>query len=340
MRIIPSTSRRHRNRWTVSATPPSQRTCHVQWVQGPTNGSAGLVVTSKSWIKFRTIVSCYTGHPGPPIVRVVVDRFFREDRPLLATYDETKLRELQRVLTEEMNQRSLRRIEMMLFMPQQTCWEAALGEIDMLLQQRHAPHYDQRCTDVECSAGEVVNGFELYPVNKGVNIFQWELYKELSDLADQEQPDARSESAFADAMRSECCTDWHKQDIHGECYGGPWNAPEGSPERENAWELCMEQATAAMFRLPFSKDVLLRTIKIGCNNRLESVRYSNFLCVWIERKRAAMKQADKEVKLCDPVRHSRPSKEDEHLDAEPMQITGRLLRMERQPVEVESSAQP
>lgn len=45
----------------------------------------------------------------------------------------------------------------------------------------------------------------------------------------------------------------------------------------------------------FNCDALLLTIRIGCNNRLESVRYSNFLCTWVERKLAMMEEIKEEI---------------------------------------------
>lgn len=143
---------------------------------------------------------------------------------------------------------------------------------------------------VECSESERVNGFQLYDVKKGSNVMPWEMFREWCELADNEVPGKWTRTKFADEMYKECCSDWYKQDIHGECYGGPWAQPEGSYAHTNAYTLCMKQAVSAMWKLPFSKDVLLRTIDEGCGNRMESVRYSNFLCVWMERKRKAMTQ--------------------------------------------------
>lgn len=83
------------------------------------------------------------------------------------------------------------------------------------------------------------------------------------------------------AMEKACCSEWYKQDKHGECY---YTYPEGSFEKENAWQFSFDESCQAMWDLPYSKELLLETIKIGCGNRMESVRYSSFLCVWLESK--------------------------------------------------------
>jgi len=38
------------------------------------------------------------------------------------------------------------------------------------------------------------------------------------------------------------------------------------------------------YNLPYSKELLLETISIGCSRRTESVRFSNFFCEYIARK--------------------------------------------------------
>ena len=84
--------------------------------------------------------------------------------------------------------------------------------------------------------------------------------------------------------RSDCCSDWYKQDRHGNCFGGFWEYPEGSYQHENARQLSYDDNMKGLLELPYPREFILETIHIGCNNRQESVRYSNFLCEWMERK--------------------------------------------------------
>ena len=72
-------------------------------------------------------------------------------------------------------------------------------------------------------------------------------------------------------------------DRHGECYGGFWIT-----DKENAWNLSQQDNFQGLYELPFPHDLIFRTIDIGCRNLMESVRYSNFLCYWIEQKMKQM----------------------------------------------------
>lgn len=59
------------------------------------------------------------------------------------------------------------------------------------------------------------------------------------------------------------------------------------------WDETFEANCKAMWNLPFPKELLLQTIDIGCHNGRESVRDSNFLCVWLSRKREALEASGK-----------------------------------------------
>ena len=80
------------------------------------------------------------------------------------------------------------------------------------------------------------------------------------------------------------CAIWYKIDRHGETFGGFWKYPEGSKERENAFELSREDNGKGLYELPYPKEVILETIIMGCGNSRECVRYSNFICEWVKRK--------------------------------------------------------
>lgn len=152
---------------------------------------------------------------------------------------------------------------------------------------------DPNATGVTTSESERINGFHLFNQLPSFNLFDWDLFLKWCALEDRPSRPKWSKKAWCGAMRDTCCSDWRKQDPNGECFEGPWSQPEGSFAQENAYDLCMHIAIWAMWRLPFSKDLLLESIHIGCNNRRESVRYSNFLCVWFQRKRMAMRKAVK-----------------------------------------------
>ena len=81
------------------------------------------------------------------------------------------------------------------------------------------------------------------------------------------------------AKNNMCCTDLSKIDRYGESFGGFWLT-----NKENAYELSQQDNFQGLYELPFPHDLIFKTIDIGCGNRKESVKYSNFLCYWIETK--------------------------------------------------------
>ena len=122
---------------------------------------------------------------------------------------------------------------------------------------------------------EEINEFKLYDCEK--NIMDWFTFIELSKLYKNSKVYCRED--FFEKCSNTCCSDWAKQDRNGECFGGFWIT-----DKENAWELTRQDNFEGLYMLPFPHDLIFRTIDIGCGNRMESVRYSNFLCYWIEQK--------------------------------------------------------
>ena len=132
---------------------------------------------------------------------------------------------------------------------------------------------------------EIVNGYKLYNIKKKpfMNrndyedcIILWQSNKEYT----QEQ--------FMELYENTACADWAKQTDHGESFGGYWAYPDGSPEKLDAWNLTRTTNGVALWNLPYPKEFVLKTIEMGCCNRMECVRYSNFLCEWIKRKSEQM----------------------------------------------------
>jgi hypothetical protein len=125
-----------------------------------------------------------------------------------------------------------------------------------------------------------INGYTLYECDN--IIMDWFSFIELTKLYKSSKTYSKEE--FFEKCSKICCTDWCKMDRHGECFGGFWLT-----DKENAWKLSQQDNFQGLYELPFPHDLIFRTIDIGCGNRSESVRYSNFLCWWIESK---MKQLD------------------------------------------------
>lgn len=128
---------------------------------------------------------------------------------------------------------------------------------------------------------EVVNGYALYNV-KEKQIMNRCLYEECITLWKANKQYAQEE--FMDLYDSTACTDWAKMNDHGESFGGYWKYPDGSPEKLDAWNLTRIANGISLWNLPYPKEIVFKTIKLGCGNRMECVRYSNFLCEWLKRK--------------------------------------------------------
>lgn len=134
--------------------------------------------------------------------------------------------------------------------------------------------------------GEKVCG---YSVDKYTKInFPYENYLKFKEIWNDE-----TEMSFEDfyaAFKDTCCTDWYKMDRYGNCFGGYWEYPDNSEEKENAYELSGQDNCRALYELPYPKKFILYTIRLGCGSRLECVPFSVYVCEWMRRKIETMEQ--------------------------------------------------
>ena len=155
------------------------------------------------------------------------------------------------------------------------------------------------------SEKEEVNGYNLYNLS-GENIINYDTFIDylkiwnninlnvLNSIKDLPIPSVilsiiveyndMNDEEFTERFEKNACSDWNKQDKYGESYVGYWNSSEDSYLFKNAYNLTREDNLKSLLELPYPREFILETITIGCNNRLESVRYSNFLCEWMKRK--------------------------------------------------------
>ena len=144
--------------------------------------------------------------------------------------------------------------------------------------------------DLHMDSNEVANGYKLYNITNDEAILRRSTYNDLvKKWLNNKQ---YTEDEFYTEYDNLACSDWSKQDEYGDCFGGYWDYPDDSYEKKNAWDLTRKANGNALYKLPFPKEVLLETIKIGCGNRMECVRYSNFLCEWVRRKMIQLNQLD------------------------------------------------
>jgi hypothetical protein len=135
---------------------------------------------------------------------------------------------------------------------------------------------------------ETVNGYELYPTapwDLGRAIMYYDEYEGFARLLEPEEEEMTLDE-FREAFNRTACSDWGKMDENGECYVGFYDYADDSLEYENAYDLTRDKNIRLLYRLPFPKRFILATVEYGCSNRLECVRYSNYLGVWVTRKRA------------------------------------------------------
>jgi hypothetical protein len=176
-----------------------------------------------------------------------------------------------------------------------------LGMLDMGAYRRH-PLYspysgiiDNLATKIDelnpsfnlnpkISKDEEVNGYKLYDCTGCIMCFSdFCKYKKMFEVVPTPETEMSFEDFYED-FSDRACTEWSKMDDNRESYVGHWQADHDSEEYKNAWYLTRKDNAKALYGLPYSKDFLLETVDIGCSSRLESVRYSNFICVWMARK--------------------------------------------------------
>lgn len=129
---------------------------------------------------------------------------------------------------------------------------------------------------VEMEKTEIVNGYHLFNVRE-VNIFLRNRYNELLELYNDT---SMTDEEFKIWFKRNACTEWCKMQPNGEYFGGYYDT-----DRENAFDLTHKKNLDSLLKLPYSRKLMCETIDIGCGNLNESVRYTNFLCEWIKRKK-------------------------------------------------------
>lgn len=104
-------------------------------------------------------------------------------------------------------------------------------------------------------------------------------------------------TSFSEAMRNICCSAWYKQDIYGEPFVGHWKH-EDEAKRENAWDLSLRDSIQAMWKLPFTRCMLLWSIEYICGCHPESVWDSFILCTLVYNKMLTFPPLREEIARC------------------------------------------
>ncbi len=169
--------------------------------------------------------------------------------------------------------------EFNMWMKGQTIFDQAGEIIEDVIAQKDCPHYD---TPIIMNSDEIVNNYRLWTTRKP--IVSSDVYKELLELLNDPSPRLTYEEFI---QQCGFCTEWHKMDDNGESYQLFWNSDDPNIKSQ-AWDLSFDHNTRKLYELPFHTSFLKKSVDIGCSNRMESVRYSNFLGVWVQRKSAQL----------------------------------------------------
>jgi len=153
---------------------------------------------------------------------------------------------------------------------------------------------------------EIVNGYEISARSGEHNFLIEEDYNLLIKiwLDIDKYPNFSDVNSFMKAChrgKYQFCSDWNKMDEFGECFGGYWKYPEGSVEKENAYDLSFRKNILCIYSLPYPDHVLIKTVNWGCNSRQESVPFSNEICEWVRRKYNLMNPHGPELPIKTPV---------------------------------------
>ncbi len=130
---------------------------------------------------------------------------------------------------------------------------------------------------------KTVNGYKLYNVEETIQIFKIRDFIQLNKLLFSEDINI-SYDEFVKILEDKFCSDWYKEDVNGECYGGYWEYPKGSYERENAYDLTFKSQCDGLWNLPYPKQMIIEMINHACCRRMDNVRGVNCLCEWIKQK--------------------------------------------------------
>lgn len=150
-------------------------------------------------------------------------------------------------------------------------------EIEEQMQKYHQWYFNNIIT---LSEEQEVNGYKLYNITK--DMMSVDMFLQYVEMWEKNEEMTIEE--FEKEFYNKVCTEWYKMDRNGESYGGFYKYPEGSSEKDDAWNLTIKDNMIGLYELPYPKKFVLETIKLGCNNRMECVRYSNMICELYKQK--------------------------------------------------------
>lgn len=142
--------------------------------------------------------------------------------------------------------------------------------------------YDSPETVVKTKHTTQLNGYDLYDFEEPVMV-SYENFQEALMFSEETKPDLTWEE-FKNEYEKTACSDWGRIDENGNSFGGYWAQSKEELNGKYPYDLTREENAKLLFQLPYKKKLLIWTIRMGCPSRQECVRFSNFLCYWIDQK--------------------------------------------------------
>lgn len=127
---------------------------------------------------------------------------------------------------------------------------------------------------------ETINGYSIGSLINAQNRISYDLYLEFKV---EWNNDSMTYEEFKEKFKNIACSEWYRNDMS---LDNPFDADNENITAEELLYVTkdnFENNCQALYKLPYSKKFILYTIKFGCNNLIESVKFSNFLCEWMKR---------------------------------------------------------
>lgn len=149
--------------------------------------------------------------------------------------------------------------------------------------------------EIIMSEEDEVNGYQLYECTGDAVIMDYETFIELHDKCKiKKEEEEEKDLDFEEWFDTHACSDWSKMDKHGTC---PSMEQLEDMEASGSAFTFREDNFEALCALPYPKPIIKYSIITGCNSRMESVRYTNFICEWFRRKSSQVLSREEEESL-------------------------------------------
>jgi hypothetical protein len=93
---------------------------------------------------------------------------------------------------------------------------------------------------------------------------------------------------FSNQLQDVTCTEWNKQNPHGESYADFYSMPKGHYQEVHAWDLTYARNRSCLWRLPYPRAMVIKMVKFACRLRMDCVAHVDSLCMVVMKKMASL----------------------------------------------------